>query len=378
MIHTRSHGFTLLEVLLALALTALILVALGMAVDFHFRVLDTGRAHVEEAQLARVLLRRIADDLRGAVVANVESLSQAAQSATSSGDTSSTTKADKSSTYNAQLPSSGNKTGTSTGTVSDALSSATDSVGAHATPGIYGSSYAIQVDVSRLPQPYQLQAFYSNNAETSSPTSYSDVKTVTYMVGGTQNDTGINLPAELAGQQGLIRCEQDRAVAIYQAEHGGGGTADMSGALLAPEVAGIEFAYCDGTQWLDAWDSTQNLGLPAAVRVTIYVTPIRSKQGRSRGFGGVAQNSLQTEGALAYSLLVSIPVKLSSQSLDSGASSSSEDSGSGSGGDTDTGNGATMGGSSGSTSKSGGSSSGGGKSGGGTTGGSTTGGGGRK
>src|SRR3990172_5486813 len=118
MSNSRSHGFTLLEVLLALALTALILVALGMAIDFHFRVLDAGRAHVEEAQLARVLLHRIADDLRGAVYVEAASTS-----------------------------ASGTPTTTAAATTS------TDAT----TPGIYGDAYSIQVDVSRLPQPHQLQ-----------------------------------------------------------------------------------------------------------------------------------------------------------------------------------------------------------------------------
>ena len=61
-------GFTLLELMLALALSALVFVAIGMALDLNLRALNTRRANAEESQLARALLRRIADDLRGAVV----------------------------------------------------------------------------------------------------------------------------------------------------------------------------------------------------------------------------------------------------------------------------------------------------------------------
>ena len=62
----RRNGFTLIEVLLSLGLAALVLVALATAVDVHLRCVQTGRTHVEEAQLARALLHRIGDDLRNA------------------------------------------------------------------------------------------------------------------------------------------------------------------------------------------------------------------------------------------------------------------------------------------------------------------------
>ncbi len=63
----KPGGFTLLEVVLALALAALVLYTLTLAVGLHLRMADAGRTDVEEAALARALLRRIADDLRGAV-----------------------------------------------------------------------------------------------------------------------------------------------------------------------------------------------------------------------------------------------------------------------------------------------------------------------
>jgi prepilin-type N-terminal cleavage/methylation domain-containing protein len=61
------RGFSLLELLLALSLTVVVLVLVNMAVDLHLRSLDSRRAQLEEAQLARAILRMIAEDLRGAV-----------------------------------------------------------------------------------------------------------------------------------------------------------------------------------------------------------------------------------------------------------------------------------------------------------------------
>ena len=63
---TIPAAYTLLEVVLALALTTVILGLIGVAVNIHLRVADVSRAEVEEAQLARTLLQRIADNLRNA------------------------------------------------------------------------------------------------------------------------------------------------------------------------------------------------------------------------------------------------------------------------------------------------------------------------
>ena len=62
------RGFSLLEVILAVALTAVVVAMVAAAIDFHLGQLTVRRAKIEEAQLARAVLRRIADDLRGAIV----------------------------------------------------------------------------------------------------------------------------------------------------------------------------------------------------------------------------------------------------------------------------------------------------------------------
>jgi hypothetical protein len=111
-----------------------------------------------------------------------------------------------------------------------------------------------------------------------------------------------------------MRLEQDRATALYQAEQGGVAASALSPALLAPEVAGIEFAYCDGTQWLDTWDTAEHGGLPVAVRVVLYITPMKSQRRRSSWLGGPAGGSATQESPLAYSLLVHLPATQATQS----------------------------------------------------------------
>jgi len=63
----RRRGFTLLEVFLTLVISAVLIAAITSALNIHLRITESGRTEVEQAQLARALLGRIADDLRIAV-----------------------------------------------------------------------------------------------------------------------------------------------------------------------------------------------------------------------------------------------------------------------------------------------------------------------
>ena len=55
---TTRAGYTLLEVLLALAISLLLVAALYMALDVQFRYMQSGQNAVAEGQLARGLLKR--------------------------------------------------------------------------------------------------------------------------------------------------------------------------------------------------------------------------------------------------------------------------------------------------------------------------------
>jgi uncharacterized membrane protein YgcG len=184
--------------------------------------------------------------------------------------------------------------------------------------------------------------------------SLSDVKTVTYFAAGSQSTAISQIPLTSAPERGLMRCEMDRAVAAYQAEQGGLSPADLNAVLLAPEVAGLEFAYFDGSQWVDLWDTQQNGGLPVAVRITLYVTPKQTKRrgSQSQTIGGLSGAASTQEGNLAYSLLVNIPAAQptlpagTSEMTDTGDSGGDGASGTGgTGGGMDQGSGGSGGGS---------------------------------
>ena len=70
---TRSHptgssGFTLIEVLIALALTVVLLSAVYGALDLYFAYSTAGRNEIAATQLRRALCRRIARDLESVVM----------------------------------------------------------------------------------------------------------------------------------------------------------------------------------------------------------------------------------------------------------------------------------------------------------------------
>ena len=66
-LHENRSGWTLLEMILAMALTALLLSGIYGAMHLFYRGVNSTRANVERDQLARTVLRRVSDDLRSAV-----------------------------------------------------------------------------------------------------------------------------------------------------------------------------------------------------------------------------------------------------------------------------------------------------------------------
>jgi type II secretory pathway pseudopilin PulG len=248
-------AFTLLEILLALMLTSLLLVALSMAIDFHLRVAEKSRVEVEEGQLARVLLHRIADDLRSAVAPAAKE----DQAAASSG---------------AEEESSDSSTSLDDTTTSDP----TESAIASDTPGLYGEIDWLQVDVLRLPrldQYYQAEEYYETgqSSELTVPDVLSAVKTVTYYLLAPGQGNMVTSDEGTEEQTGLVRREMDRAVTAWADEQGQLDQTLLETAPIAPEVVAIEFLYFDGTEWVESWDSEELGGLPVAVQISLAFAP---------------------------------------------------------------------------------------------------------
>jgi len=269
------RGFTLLEVILALSLSAVVLGALAMAVDLTLRATNTGRADVAQAQLARVLLRRMSNDLRATVW--YEPLDMSGFSVGSLGGIAGLGGGgDDGATDGGG--GTGTDTGADTGTDSggDDASTATseEELVPPARPGLRGGEDWIEFDVSRIPRVDQYDQSLAESSGAMPIDLPSDIKTVAYFLNATGSVENM-LPGdtELPQGTGLARRELDRAYTLWAAENGGLADLDAQSELIAPEVISMQFQYFDGLEWYTEWDSETTGALPLAVEILIAITP---------------------------------------------------------------------------------------------------------
>ena len=281
-------GFTLIEVLLSLGLAALVLMALATAVDVHLRVLQIGRTNAEEAQLARVLLLRIGDDLRNAAVINpVDASSISPAPAEESGEASGNLAGDE-----GEEASSG-----------DIMTEEFESEDEYVI-GLYGESDWMQVDVWRVPRLDQYDQETLPSGAESLPDIVSGIKTVAYSLAA---DTGVaSTTGEYKG--GLLRRELDHAVTRWAEDAGTLSTADLELEPIAPEVTDVEFLYFDGSEWVDSWNSSEMVGLPTAVHISLGIMPRKELDRFKQTWNRSSTTGTDTTTKYIYSLTVALPV----------------------------------------------------------------------
>jgi type II secretory pathway component PulJ len=268
-----SSGFTLLEVLLGLFLATVVLVLVAMAVDMFLRLLDSNRTDVEQAQLARAVLKQMGDDLHNVVP------------------------------YSAQDASSGSVTAASSATATASSSGAMSSSGSSSTPmvssGLYGSTQQLQFDFTRVTKPTLSN---SSTADPSLVTPVGDVRTVTYVLAG-----GDSSGVTGSEGQGLIRYELDRAAAL-QSTSTGQYSDDLSNQQpIAPEVTDLQFSYFDGVQWNDQWDSSAQSGLPLAVQVVVSFSGTQTGGAQSGSSSDGSSPSDDTSSQRTYRMTYPLP-----------------------------------------------------------------------
>ena len=303
--------------MLALALSVVILGLVALAIDLHLRMLDARRTDVDEAKIARAVLRMMADDLRGTlpyVIFDESGIDELLASGVSgfSGDLGDDLGGDLGG-MDDLIDGSGSDTAQPYG---DDIEGST---GLPATPGLYGNQYELEVDVSRLPRVDQYRQFQSVDAVATAGTTQmdipSDVKTVAYYVryaDGTSNlalnSGGQTASEDVASSTGLVRRQVDRAVTLYAATYGGLVDLDETAEVIAPEVTWVEFAYFDGREWWTEWNSEEQGGLPMAVEISIGIQPLW--QQRQQGPSTAPSNPATGEAPLresVFRMVVRIP-----------------------------------------------------------------------
>jgi hypothetical protein len=378
-----AAGYTLLEVIISLALATLIVMLIGMAIDAHVTISQRGRAKVEQAQLARSVFRLIGDDLRSTIlyapldfssIANLNldadvgggsadpgggdmggdmgggagggtngdgsgvpggnsggATGGAGGGATGgqSGGGQSGGGQSNSGGSGGSPQSGGGASGGSSSGASSSTGSALDALTAVAedSPGVYGSATYIELDISRLPRVDEYERMLQNGAGAIADVP-SDVKTVAYYhtdeSGGMASPGG---PLSSDSEGGLVRRSVDRAVTKYASDSGNDASLDDSGAVLAPEVTEISFMYYDGSGWTDYWDMVEQGAPPLAVQITIVVAAPKIESIFERTIGAIGGGGSDEPETTTYTQVVYLPTA-------EGATGSSTSGGTGTGGDT--------------------------------------------
>ena len=172
----RRTGFTLFEVILAIALSAVLLALIGTAINLYLVRVDASRTRVEEAQLARSILSMIADDIRATTIYQPQDTSAIAKlmAKGTSFDVDSIDKAkqDTGGTNSSQSTEGTGNAASSAGGAgsSSAGTSANGSGSDNSMPlGLNGTLEELYVDATRLPKQEELFSAATGYTNAASP-----------------------------------------------------------------------------------------------------------------------------------------------------------------------------------------------------------------
>ncbi len=269
----RLRAFTLLEVVLVVGLAGTVVALLATALDLYLMRVDANRSRVESAQLARALLTEIADDIRAARYGSPSSDSGGRGGGLGGGG--------RGNSGGSSSSSSGSTGGADSSNSGRTVSSDTES--AAQVNVIFGTATELRIDrVAR----WQWERT-SREIDPAAPASADEMpQTVLYFFNDGETllanrlaALGVLADPALPGYAGLYR--QQSATAAWKYQNSATGvsvstTEQAEAELLAPEVLALEFAYFDGTQMLEEWDTAQQGRLPRGVeiRLTLLEEPV--------------------------------------------------------------------------------------------------------
>lgn len=264
----RSWGdraaFTLLEIILTLAMSVVLMLLIGGAMQFYGRTMNVRDMEIQQTQLASAVMQMIEDDLRATLYTRpIDTAGLKALLAASAGSSLGPDEDLSAAGIDSELPEDSSPVPTHTTILQ--------------SPGLIGTQYQIQVDLSRLPRLEEYVAMFGESAFDFVDVP-SDIKTVSYfvqnagMLGGVQDSIdSLDSSNRSLVTGGLIRRSLDRAATVEASRSGGLARLNQTGELIAPEVVGIEFSYWDGITWLPQWSSDQYKELPLAVQVQLIM-----------------------------------------------------------------------------------------------------------
>jgi len=234
---SAPRGFTLLELLVALAMIAILSEALYLSLSVGFKVQDTGTRAMEPVQRMANAFTLLAGDFDGAMPPTGTLAGEFTGTATSGS------------------PSSGANTGSSTGTSSGISSSNLNSKtsGLHA-PSADGSAVTVL-------------AFYSSSNAPLDGEIGGDVRKVELSVETPEGDSHLALVRRVYTNLMPSKAPEPRVQ------------------ILARDVRSFSARYYDGSVWRDDWDSqNENNILPMAVECTLEINLPQARNGEDITF----------------------------------------------------------------------------------------------
>ncbi len=302
-------GFTLLEIVLTLALSVVLMVLIGSAIQFYARDMNVRDMDIRQTQLAAAVMQMIEDDLRATLrtqPVDTEPL-ESLLAATSGGGGGGGGAPEE------DLSSAGIDSEVASDPMLDTtMVNLQSGVAVLESPGLIGNQFQIQIDLSRLPRLEEYVAMLDGTTADIDDVP-SDLKTVAYFVqqagtlGGVQ-DQFSTLEAETAGEGrgGLVRRSLDRAATVQAASTGSLGLLNQTGDVLAPEIVAIEFSYWDGVTWQLEWSSDTYGELPLAVQVRLTMADERTLEQPSEV--AVPTSTVDPSALRTFTHIVRIPL----------------------------------------------------------------------
>jgi type II secretory pathway pseudopilin PulG len=270
----QRPGYTLLEVLLAMAMAILLLAAVYSAIGYQIRHAQAGRDLIDQATLARSLIDRISNDVLAAAALSDPGryrTQQQKQSGSGSGGGAGGSGMSGAGGAGGAAAGGAGASGSGTGGAGGTSGGASGASGSASTPGVavilplgvMGDSSSLRLFIGRYPN--EMWPANSNDQ----PPLMSDLRRISYW----------------GGSGGLCR-QEIKVVTSQDALNMSIPTDDNGQNLLAPEVHSLEFSYFDGTNWNDTWDSTMlgpdnvtPVGSPRAISIKIGV-PAPGEKGK--------------------------------------------------------------------------------------------------
>jgi type II secretory pathway pseudopilin PulG len=311
-------AFTILELLIAVGLTSILMLALFSAMSIYFDLQLDSHEEITREQIARTLFRQMSRDIQSVVFVKQKlvddgtsgtSTSQSGSGSSSSTGSSASGSGSSSGTSGSGSgsPGSGGTDSTTGGTSGGSGSSATGSTSSSSSSSLDGDSYGessidpetalmtytnglvgtandLQLFISR---PDRNLSYVSSQELTSTTQRTSDLFIVRYLMaqkGGGGLASAIAEREDQSGETGAI------GLAKMQGDLFGLSTAVATdedvpqvgaSTLLAREVSSLQFRYFDGLSWQEQWDSTALNELPKAIEI---VLTLRNQQSSGTAF----------------------------------------------------------------------------------------------